>query len=84
MEDTMQAMTPDVKCKAEPAIMFRWTTAAELWLDGEGDLIPYEYVPVNEEGQQLVWEDLNNQQQKDLIDLKHSSWEESAKERKTT
>lgn len=45
MVEEMQKLTPDVKVKAEPALMRRWSKDAEAWYDGEGDLIPWELVP---------------------------------------
>lgn len=80
METTMRRFTPDVKCKAEPTLMFRWSKAAELWVDGEGDIIPWEWVPLEEkEGKIEVvpWERMSKEDQKVLIGRKHDKWNEN-------
>lgn len=48
MESSMHTITPDVKVKAEPALMFRWAKSAEPYFY-KGNLIPWEIVPKKKE-----------------------------------
>lgn len=78
MVEEMQKLTPDVKVKAGPALMFRWTKSAEEWRDGEGDLIPWEMVPhtTDAEGHSFAqeWNDLTDEQKQTLLENKHLEW----------
>lgn len=80
MEEAMAKITPDVRCTAEPALMFRWDKNAELWLDGEGDIIPWDMVPQAEHDgkmRTLEWGDMDKAAQQRLLDEKHRMWEEN-------
>ena len=48
MVNSMRQLTPDVKVKAEPALMFRWAKSAEPYFF-KGNLIPWEIVPKKKE-----------------------------------
>lgn len=78
MVEEMQKLTPDVKVKAGPALMFRWTKSAEEWRDGEGDLIPWEMVPhtTDAEGHSFAqeWNDLTDEQKQTLLKNKRLEW----------
>lgn len=50
MEQTFQAVTPDVKSVAEPALMRRcWIKAAEEERDHNGNIVPWDDIPENYE-----------------------------------
>jgi hypothetical protein len=74
MVDTMQAFTPDVKCKAEAALMFRWSKAAEPYFDGEGDLLPWEFVPHSKDEKGVLvpvpWDELPTERQHRVLNWK--------------
>ena len=42
MQHVMQAYVPDVPVRAEPALMYRWSKAAEARYDGGGRLLPWD------------------------------------------
>ena len=74
MVDTMQAFTPDVRCKAEAALMFRWSKAAEPYFDGEGDLLPWEFVPQSKDEKGVLvpvpWDELPTERQHRVLNWK--------------
>lgn len=72
MMGAMQRFTPDVKVKAAPAAMLRWCKAAEDYYDGEGDLLPWEWVPKNDDGQPIPWNDLDKAAQGRILKEKHA------------
>jgi len=78
MVEEMQKITPDVKVKAEAALMFRWSKASEPWYDGEGDLLPWEMVPKkrSRDGSLLPveWKDLDEKRKQRILDRKHELW----------
>ena len=72
MKDAMQVITPDVKVKASPAAMLKWCKAAEDYYDGEGDLLPWEWVPKNQKGEAIDWNDLDKAAQGRILKEKHA------------
>ena len=58
MVESMRTLTPDVKVKAEPALMFRWAKSAEPYF-ADGVLLPWEIVPRDKEGHTVEWENLS-------------------------
>lgn len=72
MRQAMQQITPDVKVKASPAAMLKWCKAAEEYYDGEGDLIPWEWVPKNPKGDMIDWKDLTQVEQDRILKEKHA------------
>ena len=71
MVESMRTLTPDVKVKAEPALMFRWAKSAEPYFAGDV-LLPWEIVPKHEEKGNLVptpWEDIPSVKQREFLDL---------------
>lgn len=79
MIEEMQKITPDVKVKAEAALMYRWSKAAEPWYDGEHDLLPWEMVPKRKvaDGSTLPipWEELDEERKEKILKRKHAMWE---------
>lgn len=75
MVEEMQKITPDVRVSSTPALMFRWSKAAEDWYDGDGDLTPWELVPKGreEDGSSgpIPWESLNEEARAGIIEKKH-------------
>ena len=70
MVSSMQKLTPDVKVKAEPALMFRWAKSAEPYFAGD-TLLPWEIVPKHLDKGNLVptpWEDLPSERQRWFMD----------------
>ena len=70
MVESMRKLTPDVKVKAEPALMFRWAKSAEPYFAGDV-LLPWEIVPKHMEKDNLVptpWEDLSSEKQHWFMD----------------
>lgn len=76
MMNTMQRFTPDVKVKASPAAMLKWCKAAEDYYDGEGDLLPWEWVPKDEKGQAIPWEELTKAARGRILKEKHARFHE--------
>lgn len=71
MIEAMQKITPDVKVKAVPAAMLKWCKAAEDYYDGEGDLIPWEWVPKTSKGDMIQWKDLDEATKSRILKEKH-------------
>ena len=71
MIGAMQQITPDVKVKAVPAAMLKWCKAAEDYYDGEGDLIPWEWVPKDQRGDMIDWNDLDEASKRRILKEKH-------------
>ena len=75
MIEEMQKITPDVRVSSTPALMFRWSKAAEDWYDGDGDLTPWELVPKGreEDGSSgpIPWENLDEETRAGVIEKKH-------------
>ena len=70
MVESMRTLTPDVKVKAEPALMFRWAKSAEPYF-ADGILIPWEIVPKHLEKGDLKptpWEDIPSDRQRGYMD----------------
>lgn len=57
MVQSMQTITPDVKVKAEPALMYRWQKSAEPYF-ADGILLPWELVPKDKKGKAVAWDTL--------------------------
>ena len=72
MINEMGRITTHVKVKAEPALMFSWSKAAEAYYDGEGDLLPWELVPKDEKGKPIDWDKLPEEKQKTILEEKHA------------
>lgn len=70
MVESMRQITPDVKVKAEPALMFRWAKSAEPYFAGD-ILLPWEIVPKHLEKDSLVptpWDDIPSVKQRWFMD----------------
>lgn len=70
MVESMRTLTPDVKVKAEPALMFRWAKSAEPYF-ADGILIPWEIVPKHLEKGDMKptpWEDIPSTKQREYMD----------------
>ena len=71
MVESMQKLTPDVKVKAEPALMFRWAKSAEPYF-ADGILVPWEMVPKHLNKKKKLeatpWEDLPSERQRWFMD----------------
>lgn len=81
MEIVMACFTPDVRCKAEPTLMFRWSKKAQLWVDGEGDITPWELVPIEEVGgkaRPMAWDSMGQVAQTKFLDRKKFLWDRNA------
>lgn len=57
MVQSMQQITPDVKVKAEPALMYRWQKSAEPYF-ADDTLLPWELVPKDNKGKAVKWNTL--------------------------
>ena len=72
MVESMQRLTPDVKVKAEPALMFRWAKSAEPYF-ADGILVPWEMVPKHLNKKKKLeatpWEDIPSAKQREFLDL---------------
>ena len=90
MVNSMQLLTPDVKVKAEPALMFRWAKSAEPYFF-RGQLLPWEIVPKKKEIKKgevkispIEEQDLTVAQITELTDTIERLYEMSEKARKAT
>ena len=77
----MKLLTPDVKVKAEPALMYRWAKSAEMYYAGD-ILLPWELVPKNKKGKAVDWEEVPVTQQTKIIDRLNYLCDEAERIRK--
>lgn len=85
MVNSMRQLTPDVKVKAEPAVMFRWAKSAEPYFYNK-QIIPWELVPkLDDHGKVSIIEpqDLTPSQAMDLEDRMNRLLEQCARARQT-